>query len=488
VHLDDPVSPSNISVVNPDGKTIGGYAEAGIADDVKINAALSAYKSVYLPEGPFVLNAGISSWQNHGRLFGAGPSTVLKPVANSTNLLTPTDVSDIGMEDFSIEGNGKTGCQGVVLTTTTGRLQNIKIAGMKTGIRWISDRGVTEPYFGYRGTIVDCDLAGCSETSSVGISIGHTSAKAEYIAVVNPRIGNYKLTGLAIGGANVDVINPMITECYYGVQIWNGGSSNLGHGSIVGGSVNHCTTNGILIQSVPYESIVGVNVVVDTLGIVLDGAYWTGISGCYLGTHSSAAVKILNGAHHNLIEGNRILSNYGLPGGGSDYGIRELDVSDYNYIKNNTFDATWDNAMVSLLGAHSNAEGNTGYIAPGEIRTYSGLIATLTENAFNSLDNPFGQSVALLALDIYVSTGATATSPNIDCGIGSSATADYTNLFDDLPGETIGLYNSKIATPGAQTQPILWQSGAGNRYLNMSIKDAAATGMVATYVATVMGL
>jgi len=30
--------------------------------------------------------------------------------------------------------------------------------------------------------------------------------------------------------------------------------------------------------------------------------------------------------------------------------------------------------------------------------------------------------------------------------------------------------------------------GAGNRYLNMRIKDAAATGMVATHVATVMGL
>jgi hypothetical protein len=136
----------------------------------------------------------------------------------------------------------------------------------------------------------------------------------------------------------------------------------------------------------------------------------------------------------------------------------------------------------------STVRNNVGYVARGEIRTVSGSIATLTENAYNSVDNPFGQAVRLIALDIYVSTAATSTSPNIDCGIGSGATTDYTNLFDDLPGETIGLYNSKIATPGAQTQPILWESGAGNRYLNMSIKDAAATGMVATYVATVMGL
>jgi hypothetical protein len=134
-----------------------------------------------------------------------------------------------------------------------------------------------------------------------------------------------------------------------------------------------------------------------------------------------------------------------------------------------------------------NYSGNGNYIARGEIRTYSGTIATLTENAFNSLDNPFGQAVRVLSLDIYVSTQAAATSPNIDCGIGNSATADYTTLFDDLPGETVGFYNSLAGVPGTQTVPILWASGAGNRYLNMSIKDAAATGMVATYVVTVMG-
>lgn len=162
------------------------------------------------------------------------------------------------------------------------------------------------------------------------------------------------------------------------------------------------------------------------------------------------------------------------------------EASGGNYIIDNHFITPATPTMA--LAAGSIVQRNRGYIGPGEIVTHRGSIATLTQDAFNSVDNPFGQNVALLSLDIYVSTGATATSPNIDCGIGSSPTTDYTNLFDDLPGETIGLYNSKIATPGAQTQPILWQSGAGNRYLNMSMKDAAATGMVATYVATVMGL
>ncbi len=144
----------------------------------------------------------------------------------------------------------------------------------------------------------------------------------------------------------------------------------------------------------------------------------------------------------------------------------------------------------ALTGAVRQVEviGNQGYIAKGEIRTISGTISTLTENAFNSIDNPFGQSVAVTKLDIYVSTAATATSPNIDCGIGSSTTTDYATMFEDLPGETIGFYSSTIATPGTQTVPILWASGSGNRYLNMSIKDAAATGMIASYVVTVMGV
>ena len=170
------------------------------------------------------------------------------------------------------------------------------------------------------------------------------------------------------------------------------------------------------------------------------------------------------------------------------YGIIEgAYTTDIKYIDNICFGNITDQMLLTNNGSKNLASRNTNYIAPGETRTYSGSIATLTENAFNSLDNPFGQAVRVMSLDIYVSTGATATAPNIDCGIGASATTDYTTLTDDLPGETTGFYKSTIATPGTQTVPILWESGSGNRYLNMSIKDAAATGMVATYTVTVMG-
>ncbi len=171
----------------------------------------------------------------------------------------------------------------------------------------------------------------------------------------------------------------------------------------------------------------------------------------------------------------------------SDQNIRIANGVTLTTIDNNDLRGTGTAILLLDTGGTTVIRNNKGYIAPGEVRTYSGTIATLTENAFNSVDNPFGQTVRVLSEDYYVSTGATATSPNIDCGIGASATTDYNNLTDDLPGETIGFYKSTIATPGTQTVPILWQSGAGNRYLNHSIKGAAATGMVMTYTITVMG-
>ena len=120
---------------------------------------------------------------------------------------------------------------------------------------------------------------------------------------------------------------------------------------------------------------------------------------------------------------------------------------------NNVSGARSQNIYVTVPAIIAN---NNGYIAPGEIRTYSGYIDALTENDINSLDNPFGRAVRVLSLDVNVSTAATATTPDIDCGIGSSATTDYANLFDDLPGETIGFYRSTAGAPGTQTVPILW--------------------------------
>lgn len=223
--------------------------------------------------------------------------------------------------------------------------------------------------------------------------------------------------------------------------------------------------------------------------IELRGSYNSIMNNCFLENGYSAANNYDDIYIHNTAQGRNIISGNTFAGGNKTrYAINISGSSAYNnIISNNQFSGQVTKPVIDL-GTASLIRGNSGYIARGEIQTFSGSIATLTENAYNSLDNPFGQNVRLLNLDVYVSTGATATTPNIDCGIGNSATTDYTTLFDDLPGETTGFYRSTITTPGTQTVPQIWESGSGNRYLNLSIKDAAATGMVATYTATVMGV
>ncbi len=175
-------------------------------------------------------------------------------------------------------------------------------------------------------------------------------------------------------------------------------------------------------------------------------------------------------------------------GSGDDltYGIYGEDtVSDCDIHDNDIRNAT---NPVYYLGTIGRIRNNNGFVSLGEPRYLAGRFVALTENSIISIDNPYGRDMLVLSVDIQVSTGATATTPDIDAGIGSSPTADYATLFDDLPGESVGLYNSKIATPGTQTVPQLWKYGSGNRYLNMSIKGAAATGMAAAYVITAIGI
>lgn len=201
---------------------------------------------------------------------------------------------------------------------------------------------------------------------------------------------------------------------------------------------------------------------------------------------STSAAVYLNATSNITIHGNTLCDNQAVPT--QDYGIYATSSTGTTVYDNTFYGNTASPILAGGISSSDRIYNNNGYIGRGEIRTYSGTIATLTQNAYNSLDNPFGQSVRVINFQIYVSTKATATSPNIDCGIGSSATTDYTTLFDNVSGNTTGFYDSQWTTTiGKQDIPQLWASGSGNRYLNMSIKDAAATGMVATYVITVMG-
>ncbi|MDD5009972.1 MAG: right-handed parallel beta-helix repeat-containing protein [Syntrophorhabdaceae bacterium] len=333
-----------------------------------------------------------------------------------------------------------------------------------------------------RNKVVTTSIVGIGFGGSYNGSAASTGGVISENNITGPGAGSNQ--GIWLWGNNLtDVLvdNNIIAACDVGVYLDAGyvtGNSNLVvskniiHGG--GGGITFAATTSnckIISNQITPSTNMGIHVVGFNFGNI-DGNY------CYM-PGVNEGIKLVTSSY-NSVSKNIIYRGKGI--------AEATSACDYNIYEGNIFYGYSVIDWLKVLGPHSICRGNLGSVGTGEIATLAGSIATLTENAFNSLDNPFGKAVRLLTLDIYVSTGATATAPNIDCGIGSGATTDYTTLFDDLPGETIGFYRSTIATPGTQTVPQLWESGSGNRYLNMSIKDAAATGMVATYVATVMGL
>jgi hypothetical protein len=276
------------------------------------------------------------------------------------------------------------------------------------------------------------------------------------------------------------------------------------------------TGNNILLDDIYYECVPSASYQIALLGSDITARKCTLVNGgtgyglqanaicsrildCSIAAFQYGGISVSASAVNSLIQGNRIISTEAIDGirswaegtriienclnGGSAVGIR---LSGNNQIiERNVFDGPTTKISPGTTVGHL-FRNNIGYLGKGEIRVLTGSITSLAQDAITSIDNPLGSDALILSLVIDIATGANGTAPNVDAGVGSSPTTDYNNLFDDLPGETSGMYASGV-TPGTQTVPVKWLSGASTRYLNISIKDADATGMAAAYKATVIG-
>jgi hypothetical protein len=490
----------------------------GTADNVEIQAVVTAAAGGYvqLTEGTFYIAAALALPSNT-TLSGMGRTTILKSTAADSIIYLNNTRLNVTVQNLYFEGDS-IGVSGIQFKGAGLKLLNVESANFTSHGIYGNDAA--------SGSIIE----NCrSHNNSSGIALFNSPYN---ITVKNCISYSNTYHGVTISGGSH---NSVVGGSYYlngynGVMI----GANTTH-SIVSGT--HCYTNGrtyttwgfngicIFGANANYNSVIG-NTCEDNgatthggHGISIDGSNATLLIGCIVEGNicrnnaqqgieliwvtdseihgnicvdnnngeisNGSGICLVNNITYTSIHDNKCFDTRVTPL--QKYGIYEMAgvANSNNDIKNNTVK---NNLLSNLTKTNSStAYGNYGWIAQGEIRSYSGNITTLTQNAYNSVDNPFGQAVGVISLTIYISTNATATAPNIDCGIGSSATTDYTTLFNDLPGETIGYYVSTITTPGAQTVPIVWTTGAGNRYLNMSIKDAAATGMVATYIITVIG-
>ena len=203
-------------------------------------------------------------------------------------------------------------------------------------------------------------------------------------------------------------------------------------------------------------------------------------------TASRRGINIVSGINNNII-GNAFSNT-----NGKTYrGITVANGCTSTKILNNTFRSAGTDANVYNSESTSIIRGNDGYIGTGEIRSYSGTInGTASGTISLSLDNPFGQAIRVLNVQIEITTQSQALG-TLNVGVGSSASGNYTNIFSALPCDVGAsppyFYGStSTVTYGVQTNPVNWATGSGNRYLNFYTL-VNTTNLVVTYTVTVMG-
>lgn len=446
-----------------------------------VNTGISFSSGTYTLEVPIVPLAGQTLFTNCGAIFEAGAATTLISISST---------DDVTIEGITLDGND-TAEKGIyVLTSKRPYINSCKIHDFTT-IAIDLESTSAEPK--ECGTVVNNDIYDCGDLATqtgIGLALGNAGGLSEYTVVSGNHICS---NGVGIKGVsnNNQFTGNHVDSNGYGY--WFTGARQ----QIVGGTANHCILNGLIITAGAGHQITGLTITQCgqagvNLGASLSNVVFTA---CYIynnaindpGSYNDCEVVLNRSGVANFIFDSCLLG---------DSSNADPNYAIYNR-KTDTTAVIFTNCKLSN-GASGifytttgfTIENNIGYIALGEIRTYSGTLTLLAQDNITSIDNPFGQTVRVLSLDLYISTAAGDTTPNstIDSGIGSSATTDYTTLFEGVDCEVTGFYNSvNSATVGKQTVPQLWASGSGNRYANISVKDEAATGMVCTYVFTVMG-
>lgn len=228
-------------------------------------------------------------------------------------------------------------------------------------------------------------------------------------------------------------------------------------------------------------------------GIYLNGDR-TSITGCTIYQNSYGNTNTYDGiatsGFNRCVITNNVIDGfdsqrYGIYGGTTDY---NNIISNNNLTRNVT-----GNISPLLYKSTSIINNNQGYIAPGEIRTYSGTITGSTANngaVMLSVANPWGQAVRALEGNISI-TAQSSTASTLDMGIGTSATTDYATMIAALPlnpGTSYPYFYTSTNTTnyGVRPLPINWPSTS---YLNFFNPSANATGTTCaiSYVVTVMG-
>jgi parallel beta-helix repeat protein len=457
------------------------YVCDGIADNVQIQAAIDALPaiptangkvgSIHLSVGRFNIAATITLSGSGVMLFGEGDASANQRGAttlymtNGANLSPMVNITgdNCRIIDVLIDGNkSNNSTAGSSVVVFTGSLNNIMnrvgiLFSNGPGLEIFGDGGMYSDMFiesgskqaylikGYGNKFVNC-FSGSNTDASAGFGFNVYQSGAYRNSFVNC-------------ASKGDTIGFRVYQAFGNTFVGNQVRMSLKEGFKIGASYNNVFSD----------------------NIVSDASQTT------TNTSSGFYVESITGvpSTYNIFSGNIVYSDTAKV---QKYGFEEADtIQAHNTYSFNSSQNSGTSAAL-IQGITNIVQGNEGWIQKGEIRTYSGTIAGGSANAVTAVDNPFGQAVRVVKVDLEITTQSVA-SGTLSVGIGSSNTTEYATMFNALAtdvGTSYPYFYTSTVTPGTQTVPINWASGSGNRYLNFFDK-ATNTNLAATFTVTVMG-
>jgi hypothetical protein len=470
----------------PNEKAQADYVCTGTADQSVINSAILAASSggggvVKLSSGNFYINGTINLLVNTS-LTGNGITETNINLANNSNVTMiqctqpSTFIMGSVISELHLYGNraSQTAGDGIVLTYNPSGInqvddiliehvfcQNMYRYGIYVnagwGIRIINSLCETCGSDGFR--ITGQEIYMSNNFSSINLGHGFNVGTLNCSTLANNQAFQNSLCGFLTNGATYNVTftsNLATLNGQHGYHVDSSPRLTFTGNAAYSNSQSAANTYHNYFLNSAYDCTFTGNTAIDTQDKVQCGFYlfWGGP----------------NSLVNNLIDG----GNYAIGIAPSTYMATLIG----NSIFKPRTAAVYTNSYISVW------QGNLGFIAPGEIRTVSGAIpATGVNTSAVSLLNPYGQSVRVKSVDVYISSAASSAS-SVDVGIGPSG-GDSTGLWTKLDvNSKTGYFMSTIA-PGTQTVPVGW---GPTSYFNIyTTATGATTGLAATYTITVMG-
>ena len=443
------------------------YVCDGTADDVEINAAIAALPSsggsIVLSEGEFSITSPISITR-HLSIKGMGRGDTWLKLASGANCnvihLSGGPFYNVQIYDLGIDGNKTNNTSGVGISSV-GLAHNVTLRNLY--IQYMGDDGIkiynSTPGIQTNWVIDNVRINSCDGESLwafyvYGLYVTNSSFSAP--GNHNVRLENCGEVWLGnsafdqCGGYNVSCST--ITNSHFHHLYLADGTGTYAYGFLLSGTctdirIDHCTAQDMANSS--------------------DGFCFTGTLTDVMVDHNVARSNSRAGFRINVdSSSNRVIFTDNISeGNGSDQWV-----------------------LTNLSGC--TFRGNVGYIAPGEVRTYSGSLTAGAANSFAfNWQNPNSSKIIVTRLVIYISTAGGTAGSVLDVGVASSSGVHSDNLIDGLDLNTTGVFDN-ITEGGANgmTRQLVDENGGTNDWITGQILVANANSLVGRYTIEYMAL